>query len=132
MFRRKSRPAKPSSEFSIMSGQPGRTAAICGLDARPVRRSARTAPGTIWQSKSRIHAFINVGRAARRNKFAKHSANQSAQSSWHKGEDSMVQRTQVPSVGDQGAIPESQRHTQYGLALGRPVLRALEKRGIYC
>ena len=44
----------------------------------------------------------------------------------------MVQRTQVPSVGDQGAIPESQRHAQYGLALGRPVLRALEKRGIYC
>jgi hypothetical protein len=44
----------------------------------------------------------------------------------------MVQRSQVRSVGDQGAIPESQRYAQYGLALGRPVLRALEKRGIYC
>ena len=44
----------------------------------------------------------------------------------------MVQRTQVPVIGDQVAIPESQRYAQYGLALGRPVLRALEKRGIYC
>jgi hypothetical protein len=28
--------------------------------------------------------------------------------------------------------PEASRFAQYGLALGRPVLRALEKRGIYC
>jgi hypothetical protein len=44
----------------------------------------------------------------------------------------MVQISQVRSVGDQGAIPEGPRYAQYGLALGRPVLRALEKRGIYC
>jgi hypothetical protein len=28
--------------------------------------------------------------------------------------------------------PENSKYAQYGLALGRPVLRALEKRGIYC
>jgi hypothetical protein len=44
----------------------------------------------------------------------------------------MVQRSQARPVGDQGAIPEGSRYAQYGLALGRPVLRALEKRGIYC
>jgi hypothetical protein len=44
----------------------------------------------------------------------------------------MVQRTPISTVGDQGANSEDPRYTQYGLALGRPVLRALEKRGIYC
>ena len=44
----------------------------------------------------------------------------------------MVQRTRIRSVGDQGANVEGHRYAQYGLALGRPVLRALEKRGIYC
>jgi hypothetical protein len=29
-------------------------------------------------------------------------------------------------------VPDNSRYAQYGLALGRTVLRALEKRGIYC
>ena len=37
-----------------------------------------------------------------------------------------------PSPLGLAKVPENSRYTQYGLALGRPVLRALEKRGIYC
>jgi hypothetical protein len=44
----------------------------------------------------------------------------------------MTQGSQIARRGDQGPATESSRYAQYGLALGSPVLRALEKRGIYC
>jgi hypothetical protein len=44
----------------------------------------------------------------------------------------MTQGSHIAQAGDHGPATESSRYAQYGLALGRPVLRALDKRGIYC
>jgi hypothetical protein len=44
----------------------------------------------------------------------------------------MNRRPPLTLVKDRGKVMEGSRYAQYGLALGRPVLRALERRGIYC
>ncbi len=44
----------------------------------------------------------------------------------------MNKPSSLSRVKDHVKVPENSKYTQYGLALGRPVLRALEKRGIYC
>src|SRR5258707_13873729 len=44
----------------------------------------------------------------------------------------MNKPSSLSRVKDHVKVPENSRFAQYGLALGRPVLRALEKRGIYC
>ena len=44
----------------------------------------------------------------------------------------MHQRPPLTLVKNREKAQEDPKHAQYGIALGRPVLRALEKRGIYC
>jgi hypothetical protein len=44
----------------------------------------------------------------------------------------MNQRPPLTLVKDREKVHEGSKYAQYGIALGRPVLRALEKRGIYC
>jgi hypothetical protein len=44
----------------------------------------------------------------------------------------MNQRPPLTLVKDREKVQEGPKYAQYGIALGRPVLRALEKRGIYC
>jgi hypothetical protein len=44
----------------------------------------------------------------------------------------MNQRPPLTLVKDREKVEEGPKYAQYGIALGRPVLRALEKRGIYC
>jgi hypothetical protein len=69
-----------NSESSNTFAPHARIAAICGRDARPARRLGGTAPATTWQSRSRTRASIGAGPAARRKKFARHWANQFANS----------------------------------------------------
>jgi hypothetical protein len=44
----------------------------------------------------------------------------------------MNQRPPLTLVKDREKVQEGPKYAQYGIALGKPVLRALEKRGIYC
>jgi hypothetical protein len=44
----------------------------------------------------------------------------------------MNQRPPLTLVKNREKVHEGSKYAQYGIALGRPVLRALEKRGIYC
>lgn len=44
----------------------------------------------------------------------------------------MKQRPPLTLVKDREKVQGGPKYAQYGIALGRPVLRALEKRGIYC
>src|SRR5579863_3104214 len=108
-----------------MCGRRARTAETGGPGVLPARRPATTARATTLPFKSRIPGSTNAGPAAQKRKFAPRLVSRSKSVRWCRSETMSNSERHRPGTA-------SSRHALYGLGLPSSVLKALQKRGIYC